>query len=113
MDDVVQLVTVPKGDSVKPTMLVVAQLRQPLPTFKKDGSLKSKGSPYLVLQFPSKQLEAAPAADFVAALTRASNAKMCVPSAAAFRSMCSRPNQPDCALKVSLPARAALPEPGR
>lgn len=100
MDDVVQLVTVPKGDSVKPMMLVVAQLRKPLATHKKDGTLKSKGSPYLVMQFPGKELLGCPA-EFVAAMSSAAGLKdICTPSASVFRSTCTRPNQPDCALKV-------------
>ena len=100
MDDVVQLVTVPKGDSVKPMVLVVAQLRKPLPTYKADGTLKSKGNPYVVLQFPGKELPAA-AREFVAQLTSSAGCpEMCAPSASVFRSMCARPNQPDCALKV-------------
>ncbi len=100
VDDVVQLVMVPKGDSVKPMMLVVAQLRQPCATYKSDGTLKSKGSPYLVMQFPGKELQGA-ASEFVAAMTTAAALKdVCTPSASVFRSTCARPNQPDCALKV-------------
>ncbi len=100
MDDVVQLVMVPKGDSVKPMMLVVAQLRQPLATYKIDGTLKSKGSPYLVMQFPGKELEGVPS-EFVAAMRTAAALKdVCTPSASVFRSTCARPNQPDCAMKV-------------
>jgi hypothetical protein len=101
MDDVVQLATVPKGDSVKPMMLVVAQLRKPLPTYKADGSLKSKGSPYVVLQFPGKELSNT-VRDFVAQMTSSATPEMCAPSPSVFRSMCARPNQPDCALKVRL-----------
>ena len=115
MDDVVQLVTVPKGDSVKPMVLVVAQLRKPLPTYKADGTLKSKGSPYIVLQFPGKELPGA-ARDFVAQLTTSAGPlKMCAPSPSVFRSMCARPNQPDCALKVRLFRRSprAVPADGR
>ena len=108
MDDVVQLVMVPKGDSVKPMMLVVAQLRQPIATYKSDGSLKSKGSPYLVMQFPGKELQGAPS-EFVAAMTTAAALKdVCTPSASVFRSTCARPNQPDCALKVGR-SHAAFP----
>ena len=106
MDDVVQLAAVPKGDSVKPMVLVVAQLRKPLATYKKDGSLKSKGSPYLVMQFPGKELQGA-AVEFVAAMAAAAGAKeICTPSASVFRSMCARPNQPNCALKVGHSHRA-------
>jgi len=100
MDDVVQLVAVPKGDSVKPMVLVVAQLRQPLATYKNDGTLKSKGSPYLVMQFPGKELQGSPG-EFVAAISAAAALKdVCTPSASVFRSTCARPNQPNCALKV-------------
>ena len=110
MDDIVQLVTVPKGDSVKPMVLVVAQLRQPLATYKSDGTLKSKGSPYLVMQFPGKELQGSPS-EFVAAMSAAASLKdVCKPSASVFRSTCARPNQPDCALKVGC-SRALPPWP--
>ena len=100
MDDVVQLVAVPKGDSVKPLVLVVAQLRQPLATYKSDGTLKSKGTPYLVMQFPGKELQGS-SGDFVAAMSAAAALKgVCTPSASVFSSTCPRPNQPNCALKV-------------
>ena len=105
--DILHLLAVPKGDTVQPTTLVVAQLRVPLTVTKtKDGSSKAT-IPYVVMQVPQKGWDAVrPFIDKLAAQAKLSVSEPCN---SVFRTVSAKPNQPICALKVRTHSPARKP----
>ena len=101
--DVAHLVAVPKGDSVKPIVLVVAQLRQAPVIEKSNGTKKPCAVAYVVMQFAKKEFEKD---TFVATLSEKAGVKLGLPQPTIFRTAVTKPNQPDCAVKVRCPCES-------
>jgi hypothetical protein len=114
--DMFHMASVPKGDSVKPLMLMIVQLRSAPVVHKVKGGSKAGPAAYLVMQFAQKDFEAV-GGRFVSALSTAAKLQVASPSDSVFRTLVAKPNQPSCAIKVRsclqflLPPLTVLPLP--
>ena len=99
VSQILKLISVPKGDTVTPMTLLIAQLRVPLIVTKTSSGSDKEGPAYFVLQTPTKDWGTME--EFVKQLAQAAELEVVsAPSKAVFCTASPKPNQPNCAVKV-------------